>query len=41
MNLGTRYLGLNLRNPVVASAGPCHRPWTGSARWRRPVWVRW
>lgn len=22
MNLGTRYLGLNLRNPVVASAGP-------------------
>ena len=32
MDLTTQYLGLTLRNPLVASPGRCRRPWKGFAR---------
>jgi hypothetical protein len=33
MDLSTRYLGLELRNPLVASASRCRTPPTASGGW--------
>ncbi len=36
-DLRTRYMGLWLRNPVVAPPGRSARRWTASRRWPRPA----
>jgi hypothetical protein len=41
MDLATRYLGLELRNPIVASAGRCRAWWTAYGGWRPPESAPW
>lgn len=35
-DLGTTYLGMPLRSPLIASAGPITQSREGFAAWRRP-----